>query len=67
MAREIFIVRGSDVVWRGTIAPAQLEASTREYFEEAWRRALQAGAVDTRDAALVQFRSLPPQAAIESF
>lgn len=59
MEREIFIVRDGAVVWRGVIKPAikgGASAATREYFEEAWRQALVAGAVAAADAGNVQFR-----------
>jgi hypothetical protein len=61
--REIFIVRDGAVVWRGIIRPptkAGAPASTLDYFQHAWMRALQESAVQERDAALVQFRLSKP-------
>ena len=59
MGREIFLMRGEVVVWQGVIeAPGGAEVrTTRECFEEAWQRALRAGAVTADEAGAIQFRS----------
>lgn len=57
MAREVFIIRDRTVVWRGDVAADnKSNASTRERFQEAWRRALNDGAVTELDAGFVRFR-----------
>jgi hypothetical protein len=62
MQREVFIVRGQDILWRGEAQGA----STQDYFAEAWRRALAAGQVAPMDAGIVQFRfSSPDRAAVQ--
>jgi hypothetical protein len=59
--RDVFLILGGAVVWHGRIgAPGGEAQSARERFEEAWRRALQAGAVTAADAGAVQFRSITP-------
>jgi hypothetical protein len=59
--REVFLVLDGSVVWHGRVGGAGGETqTTRERFEEAWRRALQAGAVNAADAGAVQFRSYLP-------
>lgn len=56
MEREVYIVRESQIVWRG----AASGQSTADYFAEAWRRALASGAVADTDAGCVHFRFTPP-------
>ena len=61
MVREVYLVLGGAVVWHGRIgAPGSEAQSARERFEEAWRRAVQDGAVTAADAGAVQFRSCTP-------
>lgn len=52
------MVRNGVVVWRGIVRGATKNDvwSAQEYFKEAWRRALQDGAVSDADADQVQFR-----------
>jgi hypothetical protein len=57
--REIILMRDGAVVRRGLVRPAVkagVPASAHDYFQEAWRQALAAGAVQLSDAASVQFR-----------
>jgi hypothetical protein len=60
--REVFVVREGAIVWFGAVGAEHGRAtlSARERFEEAWRRALQDGAVTPADAGIVQFRSYKP-------
>lgn len=62
MKREVFMVRDGAVVWFGVVGADKGREiqSAREHFEEAWRRALQDGAVTAADAGIVQFRSYKP-------
>ena len=65
--REVYIVRDGRVVWCGVVGPTRGEAmSTRERFEEAWRRALAEGAVTAADAGVAQFRSYTPTPTVSS-
>jgi hypothetical protein len=63
MGREIYLVRGDVVVWSGVIEGTEggEVRSVREYFDEAWQRALSEGAVIAEDAGTVQFRSTAPE------
>lgn len=63
MGREIYLVRGDVVVWSGVIEGTEGDEvrSGREYFDEAWQRALSEGAVIAEDAGTVQFRSTAPE------
>ena len=65
MSREVFMVRDGVVVWRGVVGAGRSGeiVSARDCFEEAWRRAVQDGAVSEVDAGAVQFRSCPPDVA----
>jgi hypothetical protein len=56
------MVRNGAVVWRGLVQGTRKNdvCSAQEYFKEAWRRALQAGAVCDADADQVQFRISGP-------
>jgi hypothetical protein len=62
MGREIFLVRGDLVVWRGIVETTEQGGvrSTRACFDEAWQRALSEGAVTPDDAGRIQFRLSPP-------
>ncbi len=62
MEREVVMVRNGAVVWRGLVQGARKNdiSSAEEYFNEAWRRALQDGAVSDADADQVQFRISGP-------
>ena len=45
------------MVWRGAYKETSRAASTtREYFEQAWQRTLQEGAITSAEAGRVQFR-----------
>lgn len=59
MGREVFLIRGNVVVWSGVIEAAEGREirSTRDCFEDAWKRALSEGAVTPEDAGLIQFRT----------
>jgi hypothetical protein len=63
MGREVFSVRDSFVAWKGVIETLERGdvMTTRQYFDEAWRRALSAGAVPAEDADRVQFRFSAPE------
>ncbi len=58
MEREILLVRDGVTVWQGRIKLGEKStpASVQDYFAEAWRVALAAGAVSPDDAGRVQFR-----------
>ncbi len=62
MEREIVMVRNGAVVWRGLVQGAKRNdvSSAHDYFKEAWRRALEDGAVNDADADQVQFRISGP-------
>jgi hypothetical protein len=62
MEREVVMVRDGVVVWRGLVQGGTKNdiTSAQEYFGEAWRRALQDGAVSDADADRVQFRISAP-------
>lgn len=62
MEREVFMVRDGGVVWRGFVrAPTKNGiTSAQEYFQEAWRRALEEGTVSDQDGGQVQFRISSP-------
>jgi hypothetical protein len=59
------MVRDGVVVWRGLVGAGRggEVVSARDGFEEAWRRAVQDGAVSEADAGAVQFRSCTPDMA----
>jgi len=63
MGRELFLLRGGVVVWRGVIEVTARSGvrTTRDCFNEAWRRALSEGAVVGDDAGRIQFRSSAPE------
>lgn len=66
MEREIYIVRAGAVIWSRRVKPpvnGGAASSAQDYFQEAWRQALEAGAVQEAEAASVQFRSAPPAGA----
>jgi hypothetical protein len=54
------MVRDGAVVWCGLVGGGAEIRSARDCFQEAWRRALQDGAVTEADAGVVQFRSHKP-------
>lgn len=60
--REVIMVRDGAVVWRGLIRGATRNdvSSAQQYFKEAWRRALEDGAVSEIDADQIQFRISSP-------
>jgi len=55
--REIFMKRNGVIVWRGLVDGTTKNdvSSAQEYFKEAWRRAIQDGAVTAADAGEIQF------------
>jgi hypothetical protein len=59
MGREVFLIRGNVVVWSGMIETAEGREvrSTRDCFEDAWKRALSEGVVTPEDAGRIQFRT----------
>jgi hypothetical protein len=63
MGREVFLVLDGIAAWSGVIeAPERGDVlTTCEYFDEAWRRALGAGAVNAQEAGRVQFRFSAPE------
>lgn len=58
MEREVILVRDGVAIWRGLVkAPAAAKpASARDYLDQAWRMALDDGAVTADDSGRVQFR-----------
>lgn len=62
MEREVVMMRNGAVVWRGLVRGSKTNdiTSAREYFQEAWRRAREEGAVNDVDADQVQFRISAP-------
>ncbi|MDX2233101.1 MAG: hypothetical protein NW200_01265 [Hyphomonadaceae bacterium] len=58
MEREIILVRDGVTVWQGRIrlGDKASPASVQEFFTQAWRLALEAGAVTPDDAGRVRFR-----------
>ncbi len=60
---RIISSRDGVVAWKGVIEILERGEvmTTRQYFEEAWRRALSAGALTTEDADRVQFRFSAPE------
>ena len=58
MEREVLLVRDGVTVWQGRIKMGEKSApaSVQDYFNQAWRAALDAGAVQADDAGRVQFR-----------
>lgn len=56
------MVQNGAVVWRGLVrGPKENDiTSAQEYFQEAWRRALEEGAVSDADADQVQFSIAVP-------
>ena len=58
MEREVLLVRDGVTVWQGRIKMGEKSApaSVQDYFNQAWRVALDAGAVQADDAGRVQFR-----------
>jgi hypothetical protein len=63
MGRAVFLVRDGAIVWTGVVGAGGEVVSAREHFEEAWRRAVQDGAVNAFDAGVVEFRSYKPDVA----
>ena len=58
MEREVLLLRDGVTVWQGriTMGAKATPASVQDYFAQAWRAALDAGAVAADDAGRVQFR-----------
>ena len=58
MEREVLLVREGVTVWQGRIMLGEKAspAAVQDYFSQAWRTALKAGAVAEADAGRVQFR-----------
>ncbi len=58
MEREVFLKRNGALIWRGLVQGTTKNGvfSAQDYLKEAWRRALQDGAVTDADASEVQFR-----------
>jgi hypothetical protein len=58
MEREVLLVRDGVAIWQGRVSVrgGQTPPSSQEYFNQAWRTALDAGAVQAEDSGRVQFR-----------
>lgn len=62
MEREVIIVRDGAILWRGLVVGAEKNgaAPAQGYLNEAWRLALEDGALTDEDAGQVQFRFSAP-------
>jgi hypothetical protein len=60
--REVIIVRDGAILWRGLVVGADKNgtAPAQRYLNEAWRLALEDGALTDQDAGQAQFRFSAP-------